>query len=151
MSPHLPGRCPGLCGAGLAGRFCARSALWDACVACRSKNCYIIPQNNNDSIEEYPPTSERSNLRNPRSTDLGIKNAYGDVDFEDVARNEDIVRCDFFEVVFRFLAAIIPRSVDLGFFLRCAMKASLWAERLKLRLLRSLSVYTIGQLIYHCL
>ena len=23
---------------------CARSALWDACVACRSKNCYIIPQ-----------------------------------------------------------------------------------------------------------
>ena len=24
---------------------CARSALWDACVACRSKNCYIIPNN----------------------------------------------------------------------------------------------------------
>ncbi len=27
------------------GRLCARSALWDACVACRSKNCYIIPNN----------------------------------------------------------------------------------------------------------
>ena len=52
---------------------CARSALWDACVACRSKNCYISPQNNNDSIEEYPPTSERSNFRIPRSTDRGIK------------------------------------------------------------------------------
>ena len=51
-----------------------------------------------NNIEEYPPTSERSNFRNPRSTDLGIKNACGDVDFEDVARNEDIVRCDFFEV-----------------------------------------------------
>ena len=22
---------------------CARSALWDACVACRSKNCDVIP------------------------------------------------------------------------------------------------------------
>ena len=61
-----------------------------------------------NNIEEYPPTSERSNFRNPRSTDLGtaatrnIKN-----DFEDVARNEDLDRGDFSEVVFphtRFLS-----------------------------------------------
>ena len=31
------------------------------------------------------------------------------------SRQEDIITCDISEVVFIFLAVIIPRSVDLGF------------------------------------
>jgi hypothetical protein len=46
------------------------------------------PYNYGNDIDEYPPTLERSNFRNPRSTDLGTgatRNKKND--FEDVAPN----------------------------------------------------------------
>ena len=52
-----------------------------------------------NNIDDDPPTSKRSNISNPRSTDLGttaannIKN-----DFEDVAPSYVFISCDIFEV-----------------------------------------------------
>jgi len=59
----------------------------------------LFPKVFGNNIDDDPPTSKRSNISNPRSTDLGttaannIKN-----DFEDVAPSYVFISCDIFEV-----------------------------------------------------